>query len=257
MNQLKAVIFDVDGTLAETELHGHRVAFNLAFQEHKLKWYWDKDLYGKLLTVAGGKERIKYFLSNFHSEFKSDYSISNFINKLYASKTKYYVKLLENQKICLRPGISRLLNEIRSIDMRIAIATTTTFHNVTALIKSTLGKYTLKWFDYIATGDIVSEKKPAPDIFIHCLDRLNLDADSCITVEDSSNGVKSSVIAGIKTIVTLNEYTRYEDFDGAISVFDHLGEIDRKCKLIEGKKINNSYIDVSVLKYLHAYDQTM
>ena len=252
MNQLKAVIFDVDGTLAETELHGHRVAFNLAFREHKLGWHWDKNLYGKLLAVTGGEERIKYFLSNFYSDFKSDYSISNFIHKLHTSKTKYYVKLLGHKAIYLRPGIFRLLNEIRAIDMRMAIATTTALHNVEALIKSALGEHTMRWFDYIAAGDSVSKKKPSPDIFMNCLDELKLDSDSCITVEDSSNGVKSSVSAGIKTIVTVNEYTRYEDFDGAVSVFNHLGEKNKRCKLIEGKKINNPYINVSVLKYLHA-----
>lgn len=254
MKQLKAVIFDVDGTLAETELHGHRVAFNLAFKEHQLGWHWDIKLYEKLLAVAGGKERMRYFLSKFCTNVKSYYSINNLIYKLYVSKTEYYMKLLENKSMYLRPGIFRLLNEIKDMDMRIVIATTTAFDNATALIKNTLGEHTLKWFDYIAAGDIVSRKKPAPDIFIHCLDELKLDAASCITVEDSSNGVKSSVRAGIKTIVTLNKYARNKNFDGAISVFNHLGEKNKKCKLIHGKEINNSYINVEVLKYLHAYD---
>ena len=101
---------------------------------------------------------------------------------------------------------------------------------------------------------MVPKKKPAPDIFMHCLDKLKLDSSSCIAIEDSSNGVKSSVSAGIKTIITLSEYTKYKNFDGAVSVFNHLGGEEHQCKLIKGKKISNSYINVSVLKCLHAYN---
>lgn len=251
MKQLKAVIFDVDGTLAETERDGHRIAFNRAFKEHQLEWYWDEVLYGKLLAVTGGKERIKYYLSNFNTDFEYEGSVTTLIKELHALKTKHYVALLKNKAISLRPGVWRLINELRSSDLRMAIATTTTPENVTALIKSTLGESALEWFDSIAAGDIVPAKKPAPDIFTHCLEKLGLGADECIALEDSGNGVKSSVGAGIKTIVTLNDYTKDEDFSGAISVFNHLGDVGNPCEHIAGKNINSSVITVDVLKQLY------
>jgi len=149
MTQLKAVIFDVDGTVAETERDGHRVAFNHAFLDAGLDWNWDESLYGKLLAVTGGKERIRYFLSDFNSDFDYDGEIDDLIKQLHAEKTKYYIALLASKTITLRPGVERLINEIRSAGFRLAIATTTTPKNVTALIKSTLGEDALSWFDCI------------------------------------------------------------------------------------------------------------
>ncbi len=251
MKQLKAVIFDVDGTLAETERDGHRIAFNRAFSEHGLRWGWDEALYGQLLAVTGGKERIRYYLSDFNTDFSYDGDIELLIKQLHALKTKHYVALLESKTIGLRPGVLRLINEVRNSDLRMAIATTTTPENVTALVKSTLGEHALDWFECIAAGDIVPAKKPAPDIFTYCIEQLGLAADECIAFEDSGNGVKSSVGAGIKTIVTLNDYTKNEDFTGAISVFDHMGEQDLACQSLAGKTINGDFITVETLKQLH------
>jgi len=252
MTQLKAVIFDVDGTLAETERDGHRVAFNLAFLDAGLDWDWDEELYGKLLAVTGGKERIRYFLSDFKTDFEYEGDLSSFIASLHAEKTKHYVKLLESNAIALRPGVVRLIDEIRKSGLRLAIATTTTPENVTALVSNTLGKDALEWFDCIAAGDIVPAKKPAPDIFDYCLQQLKLNAEQCIVFEDSANGVRSSCGANIATIVTLNDYTKEDDFSGAISVVDHLGEPDLACKTMAGQTISGSYVIVEDLKQLHA-----
>ena len=132
MKQLKAVIFDVDGTLAETERDGHRIAFNKAFEQHQLDWYWDEALYGELLAVTGGKERIRYYLSDFNTGFEFAGDLTELIKELHTSKTKHYVALLENKTITLRPGVVRLINELRNSNLRMAIATTTTPENVTA-----------------------------------------------------------------------------------------------------------------------------
>ncbi len=252
MTQLKAIIFDVDGTLAETERDGHRIAFNQTFDDVGLDWHWDEDLYGKLLAVTGGKERIRYFLTDFNTNFSYDGKIDDLIKELHAKKTKHYVALLQSKTISLRPGVVRLINELREAGIRLAIATTTTPENVTALVSSTLGEHALEWFDCIAAGDIVPAKKPASDIFDYCLQQLGLSADECIVFEDSANGVISSCAANIPTIVTLNNYTKDDNFTGAMTVLDHLGEPDLPCKVLNGLKITGDYIQVEDLKVLHA-----
>lgn len=252
MTELKAIIFDVDGTLAETERDGHRIAFNRAFSDADLDWNWDEALYGKLLAVTGGKERIRYFLSDFHTDFDYDGDIELLIVSLHANKTKHYVSLLESHAITLRPGVERLINEVRKAGLRISIATTTTPANVTALVKSTLGEQALAWFDCIAAGDIVPAKKPASDIFDYCLEKIGLPADECLVFEDSANGVLSSCGANIPTVVTSNNYTKDDDFSGAITVLDHLGEADLPCQVISGQAIAGNYVTVDDLKRIHA-----
>jgi beta-phosphoglucomutase-like phosphatase (HAD superfamily) len=246
--QLKAVIFDVDGTLAETERDGHRVAFNRAFKKHDLDWLWDVDLYGQLLAVTGGKERIKYYLSNFNMEFDYQGNLDNFIANLHKDKTQFYVELLEQKAISLRPGVARLISEIRDAGITLAIATTTTPDNVSALLKSTLGNESIHWFSSIAAGDVVPAKKPAPDIFTHCLDELGLVAEECLAIEDSGNGLKAAVGAKLKTVVTCNAYTKGEDFSDAIAVFDQLGDMDDHCTQTQGAPINANFVSFQSLQ---------
>ena len=149
---LKALIFDVDGTLADTEKDGHRVAFNLAFKQAGLDWDWDDVLYGKLLAVTGGKERINYYLQEFNTQFNKPDDFSGFVTSLHASKTKYYMQLMEQGRIPLRIGVEQLIHQARSQGLRLAIATTTTPANVIALLHNTLGKGSENWFEVIAAG---------------------------------------------------------------------------------------------------------
>ena len=204
---IQALIFDVDGTLADTERDGHRVAFNQSFKEAGLDWYWDIALYGELLSITGGKERIHYFVELYYPELKGDVKMAVTIAILHKEKTRIYTELLSTGRIPLRPGIKRLLLEAKSAGLRLAIATTTTPENVTALLKYSLGEDSLNWFEVIAAGDIVPAKKPAPDIYLWALQKLQLKPEECLAFEDSENGLKSSLGAGLKTLITIGPIT--------------------------------------------------
>ena len=222
---IKAIIFDVDGTLADTE-DAHRIAFNKAFAENRLDWNWDAALYDKLLKVTGGKERIRYFVEGFLPEFKKPADYDGFVKHLHQIKTGHYTAMLADGLIPLRPGIKQLIHEAHASGIRLAIATTTSPENVAALLEIGLGKNWLSYFASVGCGDIVPHKKPAPDIYRWVLNDLGLPPGDCIALEDSNNGLRSSLAAGIKTFITVNRYTRNQDFTGAAALFDDLGDLD-------------------------------
>jgi HAD superfamily hydrolase (TIGR01509 family) len=251
MGELQALIFDVDGTLADTERDGHRVAFNRAFAEAGLKWDWSVLLYGDLLAIAGGKERIRYYINEYRPDFEPPADLDQFIADLHAVKTRYYQQLVARGAIPLRRGVKRLLKEAREQGMRLAIATTAALPNVTALLEHTLGSDSPSWFEVIAAGDIVPAKKPAPDIYHYVLEEMGLEARDCLAIEDSNHGFLASSQAGIKTVVTINAYTRNQDFSGAILVLNHLGEPDQPFSVLAGDAANSSYVDMSLLYRLH------
>ena len=252
MSDLELLIFDVDGTLADTERDGHRVAFNRAFKEKGLDWDWTEDLYGELLAVTGGKERMKFYLSKFNTRFQAPSDLDGFVAELHKLKTKHYVALMEEGAIPLRPGVERLINEARAQGLRLAIATTTTPSNVSALLKNTLGPESESWFEIIAAGDIVPAKKPAPDIFDLVLKELRVPAERSLAFEDSRNGVRSATGANLKTIVTVNGYTSTEDLSGAAIILDNMGEPNSPFKVIAGYAKGHKYINVAFLKDFHA-----
>jgi len=247
---LQALLFDVDGTLADTERDGHRIAFNQAFNEAGLDWNWSVELYGKLLAVTGGKERILHYLDNFNTDFKRPAALADYIAGLHKSKTKFYTKLLHSGAIPLRPGVLRILNEARAEKLRLAIVTTTTPANVSALLKNTLGSEGETWFEVIAAGDIVPAKKPASDIYDYTLREMNLSAEECMAFEDSENGIKASLAARLKTIITINAYTKEHDFNAASIILDCFGEPEQAFHLIAGNAHEKSYVDIELIKML-------
>lgn len=249
MTQLEALIFDVDGTLADTERDGHRIAFNRAFRDADLGWDWSVELYSRLLSVTGGKERIRFYLDNVNTAFQRPADLTGFIAGLHRSKTQHYMALMSEGAIPLRPGVARLLNEARSAGLRLAIATTTTPENVSSLIGSTLPKNALDWFEVVGAGDIVPKKKPAPDIYDWVLREMGLNAAQTIAFEDSAHGVNSARAAGIKNIVvTVNGYTEDQAFTDATVVLSNLGEIGTPAQTLEGSGPADGVVDLAYLR---------
>lgn len=224
MNALQALIFDVDGTLAETERDGHRPAFNAAFAEHGLDWHWDASLYGELLAVTGGKERMRHYAERYAPDVAARADVDALIRQLHATKTVHYVRLVGAGRLALRPGVAELIAEARAAGIRLAIATTTSPENVGALLDASLAPGSSDWFEVIGAGDVVSAKKPAPDIYRWVLDRLALPAGACLAIEDSENGLRAALGAGLRCLVTIGEYTQEQDFSGAAAVLDSLSD---------------------------------
>jgi HAD superfamily hydrolase (TIGR01509 family) len=220
---IKAIIFDVDGTLAETE-EMHRRAFNETFKEFGLDWYWDRTLYGELFQVTGGKERIGHYATNWRLQDKS--LCPSHVTDLYLAKTARYTALVSAESIDLRPGAERLIREACALGVRLAIATSTSMPNVISLLTTTLGAAGLDLFDVITVGEMVNRKKPAPEVYQLTLKRLSLPASACIAIEDSSNGVMAARRCGIPVLATLSTYTRIEDLRYAFAVLSNLGEPD-------------------------------
>lgn len=221
----RAVIFDVDGTLAETE-EAHRKAFNRAFAAAGVAWHWDRELYRKLLAVTGGKERIRHYIEDFAAEGAPADGLDAFIKRLHATKTEAYADIVTGGDLELRPGVRELIDAARNRGYRLAIATTTTPANIDALFSATLGDAGHDLFEVICAGDSVPNKKPAPDVYLKTLEQLDLPAASCVAIEDSRNGLLAAVAAGIRTIVTPGIYTGGEVFDEAALVVDNLAALD-------------------------------
>ncbi|MDR2220109.1 MAG: HAD family hydrolase [Methylobacillus sp.] len=244
---LQALLFDIDGTLADTERDGHRPAFNQAFAEFGLDWNWTPELYGKLLTVTGGKERIRYFVEHYLPDFHSP-DFDALVANLHKAKTRHYTAMLANGAIPLRPGIHRLLNEARQAGLRLAVVTTTTPENVTALLRYSLAEDAESWFELIAAGDIVAAKKPAPDIYLHTLQKMQLAPTQCLAFEDSRNGLLASRAAHVPTVVTVNGYTEHENFDDALVVLSDLGEPHAPFTVLKGDVNGKEYVDLELLR---------
>ena len=229
---LSTLIFDVDGTLADTEALGHLVAYNQAFLKVKPQWHWSHDCYGDLLKVTGGIERMTYYMQHYR-ENDPVCSVDE-LKAIHALKTEAYKSLLRAGKITLRPGVERLLREAKGAGLRLAIATTTTPVNVTTLLEATLGPDACSWFEVIAAGNLVTNKKPAGDIYQYVLDEMQVDASACLALEDSYNGVSSSLAAGVNVVVTRTDYTQDDDFTGAALILDHFGSPDQPCRVLGG-----------------------
>jgi HAD superfamily hydrolase (TIGR01509 family) len=211
---LEALIFDVDGTLADTE-EAHRQAFNDAFRAHGLEDRWSVELYAELLAVTGGKERLRHYFESSALPERDRLLLLERVPHIHSTKTRLYGELVEGGGVRVRPGISRLLDEARRSGIRLAVASTTSPENVERLIVAGLGTRALGWFDVIATGDAVARKKPAPDIYRLALVDLDVTPERAIAFEDSAIGVQAAKAALLFTVATPTAWTLAQDFGAA------------------------------------------
>ena len=251
MSRLTTLLFDVDGTLADTE-ETHRLSFNKAFRQAGLDWEWSEAMYGELLAVTGGKERIKHYLATHLPDFEPPLNLDEYVAGLHAAKTDIYTRTMAAGELALRPGVLRLLEEARAAGLRLGIATTTTPANVTALLQYSVSPEAIGWFEVIAAGSVVPAKKPAPDIYFYAMQAMGVSADECLALEDSENGLHAARDAGLETLITASRYTQDHDFTGAVLVVDTLGEPDAPMTVIDGVNCERPYVDVECLRVLHA-----
>jgi HAD superfamily hydrolase (TIGR01509 family) len=218
MAALRALIWDVDGTLAETERDGHRVAFNLAFAALGLPWQWDEGHYGRLLTVAGGRERLMHDLAG-----RADASVMlqdrvALVERIHALKNGFYAQLVAAGSVALRPGVRSMLEQCRAEGLRLGIVTTTRRRNLEALLAAQFGPGWAGWFDAVVCGEDVRTKKPDPEGYRRALALLRLPPLACAAVEDSPGGLAAARAADLPVIVTLSSYFSDAILDGAIAI---------------------------------------
>ena len=223
---LSALIFDVDGTLADTE-SAHRAAFNHAFAEFGLDWHWDEALYSERLNVSGGKERIQHYWTTSQPKLRElgAMAMQETVNRLHELKTAAYEAAVNDGAVCLRPGVLKLMDEALSEGVQLAIATTTSPVNIAALLRHAVGPDWRMNFTAIGDASTAPIKKPHPQVYLQMLTSLKLAPAQCLAFEDSGNGLRSALAAGLATLMTPTRYTRQHDFRGAMRVLPDLSQV--------------------------------
>jgi HAD superfamily hydrolase (TIGR01509 family) len=247
---LQALIFDVDGTLAETE-ELHRRSFNETFRQHGLDWNWDESLYAKLLQTTGGKERMVRYVADYVPHQRD---VLDNLSALHKAKTKNYLSMLQQGALALRPGVARLIHEARARGLKLAIATTSNPQNVKALLVGAFGDDSPNWFT-IAAGDVAPKKKPSPDVYYQALEAMDVGPGNAVAFEDSSNGLQAALAAGLVVVATPSRFLADENLDGALSVVSDLGEPDQPSHSIAGARFVKGYVDVDGLESVFAAAQ--
>lgn len=223
---LRALIFDVDGTLADTE-SVHRAAFNAAFAEAGLDWHWDEELYTRLLEVSGGKERMEHYWRQLRTDFpaRQPDAVAAAVQRLHEIKTAVYARLVADGALQLRPGVRALIESAQAAGLRLAIATTTSPGNIEVLLRGALGDRWRDRFEVIEDAATAPHKKPHPQVYLQALQRLQLDPAACLALEDSANGLQAAMGAHLPVIVTPSPFTGHHDFTGALRVLPSLAGV--------------------------------
>ncbi len=250
---LQGLIFDVDGTLADTE-EVHREAFNQTFRRFDLPWDWTPALYEKLLATSGGKERITRFAADVSPALAARADFPDFVRQLHSEKTVCYAALLRTGQIRLRPGIERLLHAARSQGVVLGIATSSAWSNLKALLDNNLPQEWPTWFAAIETCDTVAEKKPSPAVYQAVLRRMRLAPQHCLALEDTENGLKAARAANLATVITAHQFTCREAFVGAAVVLDGLGDPGHPMSVLRGAGCAQEFVDLPYLETLLTQD---
>jgi HAD superfamily hydrolase (TIGR01509 family) len=233
MSKIKAVFFDQDGVIIDTERDGHRVSFNMTFKEFGFTDEWSVEYYHELLQIAGGKERMKHhWKTKGFSKPLTEEEIDVLVKDMHKRKTALFVELIETGKLPLRPGIHRFMKEAMEAGLKIGICTTSNEQAAKAITEKILTDIK---FEIVLAGDVVEKKKPDPEIYNLALSKLGLTPDEVFVVEDSKNGVKAAKASGANVIVTTNHYTEKEDVNAGDVIVSCLGDADgEKAELRKG-----------------------
>lgn len=242
MSTLKAIFFDMDGVIIDTERDGHRVAFNQTFKEFGYPFEWSVGHYGELIKISGGKERMQHdFKSRGISDLESD-TTGELIQKLHKRKTDIFISLIESGKLPLRPGVHRFMKEARDAGLLLGVCTTANERAAGAITRGMLSDID---FAFVLAGDRVSKKKPDPEIYLLALEMSGLPAENCLVVEDSRNGIVAAKKAGLPVLVTTNQYTENEDLSQADIIVSCLGDPEGEKAVL--KKAGKNFPDTGVV----------
>ena len=242
----RALIFDCDGVLADTEPYGHLVAFNHMWEKQGVPWRWTKEQYGEKLKIGGGKERMaslfreRDFLEQVPTP-STEEERKTLIARWHKDKTRIYEEIIASGVIPPRIGVARLARQASEAGWRLAVASTSAVPAVTAVLKRAVGELAGEFA--VFAGDVVPNKKPAPDIYNLAVAELGVPAQQCVAIEDSRNGLLAAHVAEIPVVVTVSEYTAAEDFSEAMLVVDSLGDSEVRCRVLAnrtGRKIGDS-----------------
>lgn len=234
MNWPQALLFDIDGTLADTEGEGHLPAFNRAFRDFGLDWEWDRPLYRELLAVTGGQERMRHYWRMHPPATPKGADPDELVPALHRAKNEHFQRIVEAGALPWRPGVERLIKEAMARRIPVGVATTTSRSNVEALLEPVFGPRFQERFAVLACADTAPNKKPAPDVYLRAVEALGREGDRVLALEDSRNGLEAATGAGVPTLITVNDFTDHQSFPEAVAVLDHLGEPGYPCRPVQG-----------------------
>ncbi len=238
---IQALLFDCDGVLAETERDGHRVAYNKAMEVLGIQAEWSEEEYAEMVLISGGKERLKYFFNKYPSRFPSNTYNSDLIQQIYLKKTEIFKSMAASGSLPPRSGIARIIREAHDMGLLLFVCSTSHKESVEALLVRNYGKDCLPWFSKLYCGDVVANKKPAPDIYLLARNEFKLDEKRCFVIEDSRNGLLAAKGAGMHCLITRSFYTVKENFAEADIVTTCLGDPagtaeEEQCRILASVK---------------------
>jgi HAD superfamily hydrolase (TIGR01509 family) len=250
---LKAVLFDVDGTLADTEALGHRPAYNRAFRELGLEFRWGPKLYRKLLRQPGGRERLRYYLQRYQPslgthEAEVKNNVDAWVARVHELKSRFFRRYMQRGRVPLRAGIARLMRESVQSGVRLAIVTNASRRTLEPVLKYSMGPELAAVISVIASGEEVSRKKPAPDVYRLAMERLGVRPAECVALEDSEMGLEAAAAAEVHTVVTINSDTLEQDFSEADLVVTSLGEPGAPTRVLKGELSGHPWVTIETLQ---------